>query len=71
MLMRAFETIEQQGKTIEQQGKTIERLSQAHIEATAKAHSEFATAVSKQAELHAQLLAEGQARERGREPQGR
>ena len=68
MLLRVFE---QQSKVIEQQGHTIEqlnlrlsqahteamRLSQAHTDATSKAHTEFANAVSKQAELHAQLLA--------------
>ena len=77
-------TIEQQGHTIEQQGHTIEqlnlrlsqahteamRLSQAHTDATSKAHTEFANAVSKQAELHTQLLADGRERVH-KERQGR
>ena len=59
------------------------RLSQAHTDATSKAHTEFANAtskahkahtefanaVSKQAELHVQLLAE-QSRERKKDGHG-
>ena len=83
MLMKAFDTIHQQGHTIEQlsqqlaqanaevlqANKEVLRLSQAHTDATSKAHTEFANAVSKQAELHVQLLAE-QSRERKKDGQG-
>ena len=83
MLMKAFDTIHQQGHTIEhlsqqlaqanaevlQAHKEVMRLSQAHTDATSKAHTEFANAVSKHAELHVQLLAE-QSRERKKDGQG-
>ena len=94
MLMKAFDTIHQQGNTIEQlsqqlaqanaevlqANKEVLRLSQAHTDATSKAHTEFANAtskahtefanaVSKQAELHVQLLAE-QSRERKKDGHG-
>ena len=94
MLMKAFDTIHQQGHTIEQlsqqlaqanaevlqANKEVLRLSQAHTDATSKAHTEFANAtskahtefanaVSKQAELHVQLLAE-QSRERKKDGHG-
>ena len=88
MLMKAFDTIHQQGNTIEQLSQQLAqanaevlRLSQAHTDATSKAHTEFANAtskahtefanaVSKQAELHVQLLAE-QSRERKKDGPGR
>jgi len=90
MLMKAFDTIHQQGNTIEQlsqqlaqanaevlqankevlqANKEVMRLSQAHTDATSRAHTEFANAVSKQAELHVQLLAE-QSRERKKDGHG-
>jgi hypothetical protein len=90
MLMKAFDTIHQQGNTIEQlsqqlvqansevlqankevllANKEVMRLSQAHTDAASKAHTEFANVVSKQLELHVQLLAE-QSRERKKEVHG-
>ena len=47
------------------QSKTIEQLAQAHMAATSKAQSEFASVVSKQAEMHAHLLAEPTKERRG------
>ena len=83
MLMKAFDTINQQGHTIEhlsqqqaqanaevlQAHKEVMRLSHAHTDATSKANTEFANAVSKHAELQALLLAE-QSRERKKDGQG-
>ena len=94
MLMKAFDTIEhlsqqlaqanaevlQANKEVLQANKEVMRLSQAHTDATSKAHTEFANAtskahtefanaVSKQAELHVQLLAE-QSRERKKDGHG-
>ena len=70
MLMKAFDTIEQLSQQLAQANKEVMRLSQAHTDATSKAHTEFANAVSKQAELHVQLLAE-QSRERKKDGPGR
>ena len=83
MLMKAFDTIEhlsqqlaqanaevlQANKEVLQANKEVMRLSQAHTDATSRAHTEFANAVSKQAELHVQLLAE-QSRERKKDGHG-
>lgn len=83
MLMKAFDTINQQGHTIEhlsqqlaqanaqvlQAHKEVMRLSHAHTDATSKATTEFANAVSKHAELQALLLAD-QSRERKKDGQG-
>lgn len=87
MLMKAFDTIEhlsqqlaQANAEVLQAHKEVMRLSQAHTDATSKAHTEFANAtskahtefanaVSKQAELHVQLLAE-QSRERKKDGHG-
>jgi hypothetical protein len=87
MLMKAFDTIEQLSQQLAQANaevlqanKEVLRLSQAHTDATSKAHmefanatskahTEFANAVSKQAELHVQLLAE-QSRERKKDGHG-
>ena len=76
MLMKAFDTIEhlsqqlaQANAEVLQANKEVLRLSQAHTDATSKAHTEFANAVSKQAELHVQLLAE-QSRERKKDGHG-
>jgi hypothetical protein len=83
MLMKAFDTIKQQGHTIEhlsqqlaqanavvlQAHKEVMRLSHAHTDATSKANTEFANAVSKHAELQALLLAD-QSRERKKDGQG-
>ena len=76
MLMKAFDTIEhlsqqlaQANAEVLQAHKEVMRLSQAHTDATSKAHTEFANAVSKHAELHVQLLAE-QSRERKKDGQG-
>ncbi|KOO25348.1 trafficking protein particle complex 8 [Chrysochromulina tobinii] len=76
MLMKAFDTIEQLSQQLAQANaevlqanKEVLRLSQAHTDATSRAHTEFANAVSKQAELHVQLLAE-QSRERKKDGHG-
>jgi hypothetical protein len=76
MLMKAFDTIEhlsqqlaQANAEVLQANKEVLRLSQAHTDATSRAHTEFANAVSKQAELHVQLLAE-QSRERKKDGHG-
>jgi hypothetical protein len=83
MLMKAFDTINQQGHTIEhlsqqlaqanaevlQAHKEVMRLSHAHTDATSKANTEFANAVSKHAGLQALLLAD-QSRERKKDGQG-
>ena len=80
MLMKAFDTIEQLSQQLAQANAEVLRLSQAHTDATSKAHTEFANAtskahtefanaVSKQAELHVQLLAE-QSRERKKDGHG-
>ena len=80
MLMKAFDTIEHLSQQLAQANADVLRLSQAHTDATSrahtefanatsKAHTEFANAVSKQAELHVQLLAE-QSRERKKDGHG-
>ena len=76
MLMKAFDTIEQLSQQLAQANaevlqanKEVLRLSQAHTDATSKAHTEFANVVSKQLELHVQLLAE-QSRERKKDGHG-
>ena len=76
MLMKAFDTIEQLSQQLAQANaevlqanKEVLRLSQAHTDATSRAHTDFANAVSKQAELHVQLLAE-QSRERKKDGHG-
>jgi hypothetical protein len=74
MLMKAFDTINQQGHTIEhlsqqlaqanaevlQAHKEVMRLSHAHTDATSKANTEFANAVSKLAEQSRERKKDGQ-----------